>query len=151
MLCYRFWFSIASSSDLLLVHFCFVLVSVPKLLRLRQTGRSLNSELKNRNTLLGCDWWGLCDWVSVVISIRTSTCRFQASMFFRCALVKWSDTFLWLAALKTFLIWLTGDDGRRAEMIERVLFIRVLSKSICGGGCSHDPCTPDRCRSTVTV
>lgn len=61
--------------------------------------------------------------------IRTRTCRFQASMFFRCALVKWSDTFLWLAALKTFLIWLTGDDGRRAEMIERVLFITVFSNA----------------------
>lgn len=31
-------------------------------------------------------------------------------MFFRCALVKWSQTFLWLAAVKTRSIWLTVDD-----------------------------------------
>lgn len=63
--------------------------------------------------------------------IRTRTCRFQASMFLRCGLLKWSDTFLWLAALNTFLIWLTaGDDGRRVEMIERVLFIKYCHRNL---------------------
>lgn len=42
--------------------------------------------------------------------IHTEDCFFHISMFFRCALVKWSQTFLWLAAVKTRSIWLTVDD-----------------------------------------
>lgn len=43
----------------------------------------------------------------------TSDCLRQASMFFRCALVKWSQTFWWLATANTFSIWPTS--GRRGD------------------------------------
>lgn len=42
--------------------------------------------------------------------LHTIACLHHWSMFFLCAFVKWSQTFwfLWLAALKTFSIWLTA-------------------------------------------
>lgn len=39
--------------------------------------------------------------------LHTVACLHHWSMFFRWAFVKWSQTFLWLAALKTFSIWVT--------------------------------------------
>ena len=44
------------------------------------------------------------------MQIHTEDCFFHISMFFRWAFVKWSQTFLWLAAVKTRSIWLTVDD-----------------------------------------
>jgi len=39
--------------------------------------------------------------------LHTVDCFFHKSIFFLCALVKWSHTFLWLAELKTFSMWPT--------------------------------------------
>lgn len=44
--------------------------------------------------------------------IHTEDCFFHISIFFLCALVKWSQTFLWLAAVNTRSIWLTVDGHR---------------------------------------
>jgi len=44
---------------------------------------------------------------SLNIFVRTVANFFHWSMFFLWALVKWSQTFLWLAALNTFSIWVT--------------------------------------------
>lgn len=41
------------------------------------------------------------------LRLHTSDCFFHRSMFLRWALVKWSQTFLWLAAPNTLSIWET--------------------------------------------
>lgn len=46
---------------------------------------------------------------SVLFVIRTND-FFHKSMFFLWALVKWSHTFLWLAAVNTLSIWLTDNN-----------------------------------------
>lgn len=68
-------------------------------------------------------WWLISDCCLIVkkvtwgghaagvrMQIHTEDCFFHISMFFRWAFVKWSQTFLWLAAVNTRSIWLTVDD-----------------------------------------
>lgn len=55
-------------------------------------------------------------WTLYAQHVRTAHCFFHISMFFLWALVKWSQTFLWLAAEKTLSIWPTDQWGETSTV-----------------------------------
>lgn len=65
--------------------------------------------------------------------LRTAACLDHISMFFLCALVKWSHTFLWEAATKTLSIWAsvkTISPQKKEKKTKSIpfIFVKILEK-----------------------
>lgn len=75
--------------------------------------------------------------------LHTIDCFFQVSIFFLWALVKWSQTFLWQAAMNNRSIWLTNRHTQ-IHFIKRLYIFIILKMDNCNCCFNFYYCNPDK-------